>query len=55
MKVLRRSGATLGLVLTILPSILYFAGVVPEVLLKNMMLAGSLLWFVAVIPKWDRT
>jgi hypothetical protein len=55
MKILRQSMAALGLVLTVLPSILYFTGSLSEDLNKNIMLAGSLLWFVAVIPRWDRT
>jgi hypothetical protein len=55
MRFIRRLSATLGLALTIVPSVLFFAGSMPDDQLKTVMLIGAVLWFIAVIPKWNRT
>jgi hypothetical protein len=54
MKALRISTATLGLGLTIVPCVLFFAGSMTQETVKTVMLVGSALWFIAVIPRWDR-
>ncbi|MEM9829643.1 MAG: hypothetical protein AAF944_03350 [Bacteroidota bacterium] len=51
MKLLLQLSSTLGLLLTIIPSLLYFTGYVPLSVQQHLMLAGTVLWF-ATAPFW---
>jgi high-affinity Fe2+/Pb2+ permease len=48
MKLFLQLIASLGLILTIIPSFLVFNGVITTDLQKNLMVVGMLLWFVSV-------
>lgn len=41
--------ASTGLLLTLVPSFLHWQGVIGPVRVDNLMLAGTILWFVSVI------
>lgn len=53
MKLLASIFAVLALCLTVVPSILVFYGTIENDLNKKLMMAGTLLWFVAA-PIWFR-
>ena len=51
MNKLLKPAALIGLALTILPPLLLFAGAVDSLpLVKNLMLAGMIVWYVAATP-----
>ena len=52
MRYVRISIATLGLILSVVPSVLLFVGLLTHDAMKTMMIVGTLLWFVAAIPRW---
>jgi high-affinity Fe2+/Pb2+ permease len=51
MKLLLKLISFIGLALTIIPAFLVFAGTIDLVTHKNLMLAGTLLWFIPA-PFW---
>jgi high-affinity Fe2+/Pb2+ permease len=53
MKLLASTLAVLALCLTVIHSILVFNGTIENDLNKNLMMAGTVLWFVAA-PIWFR-
>jgi uncharacterized membrane protein YfcA len=54
MKLARVSAAMFGLGFTIVPSVLFFAGEMTQDTAKTIMLVGTILWFIVVIPQWKR-
>lgn len=50
MRILLRILSWLGLALTLLPACLFFYGQLGSGTVKGLMLAGTVLWFAAVIP-----
>ena len=51
MKLLLKLISFIGLVLTVVPAFLVFAGTIDLSMHKNLMLAGTLLWFIPA-PFW---
>ncbi len=50
MRILLRILSWVGLALTLLPACLFFYGQLGGGTVKNLMLAGTVLWFATVIP-----
>lgn len=51
MKILLKLLSFIGLLLTVVPSFMVFAGTIDLSMHKNLMLAGTLLWFIPA-PFW---
>jgi hypothetical protein len=55
MKRLLQVLAAAGLILTLLPSLLYFGGLIDHGSVFTLMTCGTVLWFISAIPARSRT